>query len=1396
MSTYNVLVLRPEPGRVQRLPATALAAVLGIALSFSAAAQPSAPRGLAAAPGDAEATLSWFPTHEAIIGYSVRYAASEAALAGNSVAWTPISESGTATISHTVPSLTNGARYYFQIRAASANGDGPPSNVATTRLATSPTAVVAINDGGLRNALEQSLGVASGAAITQLDLATLESLFAASVGISDLTGLEHAINLTRLGLLDNAISDVSALGSLQSLTSLDLAGNAISDISALGSLESLTSLRLFHNTISDVSALGSLESLTSLKLSNNAISDVSVLGSLESLTSLDLAHNTISDVSALGSLESLTRLDLSYNTISDVSALGALKSLTDLRLLYNTISDVSELRSLESLTFLDLSHNTISDVSALRSLASLTGLSLGDNAISDVSALGSLKSLTWLSLDDNAISDVSALGSLKSLTSLGLSNNAISDVSALGSLECLTWLGLSNNAISDASALGSLESLTELRLYNNKISDVAALGSLESLRSLDLSYNTISDASVLVSALGSLEYLSSLSLSGNAISDVSELGSLETLRSLDLSYNAISDVSVLGSLESLDRLDLSYNAISDVSALGSLESLTRLDLRDNAISDVSKLGSLKLLRELYLASNAISDVSALEPLESLRSLNLSYNAISDISALGSLIFLRELYLASNAISDVSALEPLEFLRSLDLHDNAISDVSALGSLESLTRLDLFDNTISDVSALGSLESLDRLDLRNNAISDVSALGALESLTWLDLSFNTITDVSALGSLESLIWLDLSFNTITDISALRPLESLTELDLHNNTIADVSTLGSLESLAWLNLRNNAISDVSVLVSPTSLDLSGNATSNVSALESLTLLDLSGNTISDVSALGSLKSLTTLRLSNNPISDISALGSLQSLDRLDLSDNQIADVTPVVGAGFSLIELRGNPLSADAIERQVPALRATGTAVVAGWPVPIFPSAADPLGRQGFVRVVNRSTIGGDVLVDAVDDAGERFGPLRLVIGAGEAAHFNSLDLEQGNAAKGLSGGVGAPTAGLWHLALSSTLDIEVLSYVRTPDGLLTSVHDTLPREDDDLHAAMFNPGSNSAQRSVLRLVNPSGAEKSVWVSGWDDHGLLGRAFGFVPMPAGGATIMDAAALEALPHGLGDGAGKWRLEVQVPWPVEGASLLTSPGGHLTNLSTTPDADAGGVWRMPLFPAADDASGRQGFVRVINRSWQAGEAQVAAVDDGGTRVGPVTLALKGGRTVHFNSGDLQRGNAEKGLQHGVGPPTYGDWRLELTSDLDIAVTSYIRTMDGFLTSMHDLAPPGVAAQTARVPIFNPGSNRRQMSLLRVMNDCDATAKVRVTGVDDAAMPSGEVRLTVPAGEARTLTAADLEAGGPTFEGALGDGVGKWRLAIASDVPVSVMSLLRSAGGHLTNLSTATRP
>ena len=65
-------------------------------------------------------------------------------------------------------------------------------------------------------------------------------------------------------------------------------------------------------------------------------------------------------------------------------------------------------------------------------------------------------------------------------------------------------------------------------------------------------------------------------------------------------------------------------------------------------------------------------------------------------------------------------------------------------------------------------------------------------------------------------------------------------------------------------------------------------------------------------------------------------------------------------------------------------------------------------------------------------------------------------------------------------------------------------------------------------------------------------------------------------------------------------------------------------GGPIHVPLLPPASDA-GRQGFVRVINHSDQAGEVAVTAIDDAGTRFGPATLAIGAWASTHFNTSDL---------------------------------------------------------------------------------------------------------------------------------------------------------------------------
>ena len=115
-----------------------------------------------------------------------------------------------------------------------------------------------------------------------------------------------------------------------------------------------------------------------------------------------------------------------------------------------------------------------------------------------------------------------------------------------------------------------------------------------------------------------------------------------------------------------------------------------------------------------------------------------------------------------------------------------------------------------------------------------------------------------------------------------------------------------------------------------------------------------------------------------------------------------------------------------------------------------------------------------------------------------------------------------------------------------------------------------------------------------------------------------------------------------------------------------------------------------------------------------------------------------------------------------------------------------------------------FNPGRNKNQLSLLRLVNPGTEEAVIAIEGIDDAGETSGSVQLTLPAGAARTVSAASLESRRSrddpeqqehvaTLQGELGTGTGKWRLLVESDQPVRVMSLLASPTGHLTNLSTA---
>ena len=243
------------------------------------------------------------------------------------------------------------------------------------------------------------------------------------------------------------------------------------------------------------------------------------------------------------------------------------------------------------------------------------------------------------------------------------------------------------------------------------------------------------------------------------------------------------------------------------------------------------------------------------------------------------------------------------------------------------------------------------------------------------------------------------------------------------------------------------------------------------------------------------------------------------------------------------------------------------------------------------------------------------------------------------------------------------------------------------------------------------------------------------------------------------------------------------------------------------LPFVNAAGAA--QTGFVWVLNRSGSAGTVKIGAIDDSGTRFGPVELSLGAMAAVRLNSSELEGGNARKGLPVGIGNGE-GDWRLELTTELDIEALAFIRTRDGFVTAGHDIvrpeyvpasSPGGDSSILHYVSFFNPGSNTEQQSRLRLINTSNVETVVTVRGVDDAGRPppGGEVSVTLGAQAAHTITAQELEQGDTDFRGSFGDGTGKWRLSVSAVAstdggtrPIQVVNLLfGSITGNLANIS-----
>jgi len=443
----------------------------------------------------------------------------------------------------------------------------------------------------LKNLVEEQLGVTNP---TIPDMVFLKEFNAPGRGISDLTGLEYATNLTSLNLGElfyywdwppelrtNQIQDISPLAGLTSLKSLDLSSNQIDEISALSGLTALETLVLYNNQIVDISALSGLSSLTSLDMEHNKITDITPLAGLTNLKSLELSSNPIADTSALSTLTGLESLSLSRVGLTTIPDLINLPNLTFLDLVGNQITDMSGLSGMPAIETVTLFGNRITSIPGLTDVPNLKALGLGVNQITDISGLSGITSLTIVDLTNNQITAIEPLTDLPNLFYMDLQNNQITDVSGLSGLPNLIFLLLNRNRIENLDALSDLPKLRYLELSTNHITDISGLSGLTGLETVDLSYNKIEA----IPTLSDLPNLVSMEINNNQITDIAGLAGLTGLVVLNLANNDIEDITVLSCLTNLRSLDLSNNLIEDVSALTRLQSLDTLDLQYNPLDE-------------------------------------------------------------------------------------------------------------------------------------------------------------------------------------------------------------------------------------------------------------------------------------------------------------------------------------------------------------------------------------------------------------------------------------------------------------------------------------------------------------------------------------------------------------------------------------------------------------------------------------------------------------------------------------------------------------------------------------------------------------------------------------------------------------------------------------------
>jgi len=325
----------------------------------------------------------------------------------------------------------------------------------------------------------------------------LDKLRLNGYNITDLTGIEYAVNVRSLELHSNPLTNLSPLREMKQLELITLAETNVTDLSPLTGMTNMRLIDLHRSKVADLTPVSTMSGLKSIIISFTNVSDIGPLAGLRELISVSADSAKVSNLSALATLPYLREINFTNNRISDLSPLNSIQYLERVSLAHNQIASIAPLARQANLQYADLAENQIADVTPLQGLNKLNMLLMDDNQITDISALSELTQLNGLYLSKNKIGDLQPLSKLTQLKRLYLGGNQISNIQALAGLTLIEDLLLSDNRITDITPIGNMLKLRYLYLSNNTFTDMSVLSRTKELYELYIDGNPIKDYSVL-----------------------------------------------------------------------------------------------------------------------------------------------------------------------------------------------------------------------------------------------------------------------------------------------------------------------------------------------------------------------------------------------------------------------------------------------------------------------------------------------------------------------------------------------------------------------------------------------------------------------------------------------------------------------------------------------------------------------------------------------------------------------------------------------------------------------------------------------------------------------------------------------------------------------------------